>query len=61
MMLANQLNAVGEIFVPVVPQVSTPPTGRVAAVLRGQNVQLEILVEASPTWVAELLRDLDQC
>jgi len=49
------------LFVPVVPQENAVPTDRVAAVLRGQNVQIEILAEASPNWVAELLRDLDRC
>ncbi len=49
------------LFVPVEVTDCSPATDRVAAVLRGENVRLEILASAPTAWVAELLRALDPC
>jgi len=49
------------LFVPVEAPPWSAPTDRVAAVLRGENVTLEILASAPASWVADLLRALDPC
>jgi len=49
------------LFVPVEVAESRAATDRVAAVLRGEDVTLEILASAPASWVADVLRALDPC